>query len=126
MSAQPENRPDPAAAAGYRDATRLVSLQCAAGADLDEMQRQHDDVSARLLSDAQTRVGRAYAREYQQTAATLISDLRADDEAEQREKPEPGAPHPNPVLAAKGWQACPRDCGVYVREPHRELDREAG
>ena len=35
----------------------------------------------------------------------------------------PGAPHPNPVLAAKGWQAS--DHGTYVRR-QAEQEREAG
>jgi hypothetical protein len=35
----------------------------------------------------------------------------------------PGTPHPDPVLAAKGWQAS--DHGTYVRRP-RETQREAG
>jgi hypothetical protein len=36
----------------------------------------------------------------------------------------PGAPHPDPVLAAKGWHANPR--GIWVRSRQPENDREAG
>ena len=35
----------------------------------------------------------------------------------------PGAPHPNPALAAKGWQAS--NHGTYVRRPP-QMEREAG
>jgi hypothetical protein len=35
----------------------------------------------------------------------------------------PGAPHPNPELARRGWQASDR--GIYVRRPP-EMEREAG
>jgi hypothetical protein len=35
----------------------------------------------------------------------------------------PGAPHPNPVLAVKGWQAS--DHGTYIRRPP-QMEREAG
>ena len=35
----------------------------------------------------------------------------------------PGAPHADPVLAAKGWQAS--DHGTYIRRP-AEAQREAG
>jgi hypothetical protein len=60
-----------------------------------------------------------------QAAAALISDLRERD-AELRPSP-PGTPHPDPVLAARGWQTCEHGHGVYVRsEPQRETDREAG
>jgi hypothetical protein len=35
----------------------------------------------------------------------------------------PGAPHPDPVLAANGWQAS--DHGTYIRRPP-QIEREAG
>jgi hypothetical protein len=36
----------------------------------------------------------------------------------------PGTPHPDPILAAKGWHASPH--GIWVRGPQPEADREAG
>jgi hypothetical protein len=37
----------------------------------------------------------------------------------------PGTPHPDPFLAARGWQTCGH--GIYVRrDPQRETGREAG
>lgn len=80
--------------------------------------------SAPLLSEAQTEVGRAYAREYENTARALVADLRSDAEAA-RHEPEPaGTPHPDPRLAARGWQRCENGCGIYVRR-NAEADREA-
>jgi len=44
----------------------------------------------------------------------------------------PGPPHPDPVLAAKGWHLCGYDPGIYVRDTdkdtarHAEQEREAG
>jgi hypothetical protein len=57
------------------------------------------------------------------------ADLRGKYSEEQREQlaagrdMTPGAPHPDPVLAAKGWQAS--DHGTYIRRPP-EAQREAG
>jgi hypothetical protein len=54
-------------------------------------------------------------------AETLIGELR------EKEHPVPkaGTPHPDPILASKGWQAC---CdGVYVRrQATAEAEAEAG
>ena len=34
----------------------------------------------------------------------------------------PGAPHPDPTLAAKGWHVC--DHGIYTRHPDGQLEAE--
>jgi hypothetical protein len=121
-----------AAKAGFGDATRTVTAQYAAGLGLDAIAAHHDDVSASLLADAQTGYGRAYAREYGDTARTLVADLRQDQAVAQGRSaaactlPQ-GTPHPDPVLAARGWQV---DRGVYQRTGQAlrqaETDREAG
>lgn len=122
----PDHSPDPAAtaaAAGFTDASRIVAAQYAGGRSVDDIDADHQDVASHLLSDAQTREGRAYAREYAITAASLVADLRVD-ERDARQASEPGGtPHPDPRLAARGWQRCADDCGVYVRRaPVRELE----
>jgi hypothetical protein len=118
-----------AARLGFQDAARLITAQYAGGIDLDKIAAHHDDISAHLLSDAQTAPGRAYAREFSDTSASLIADLRSDAAAA-RQEPEPaGTPHPDPRLAGRGWQRCEGGCGIYVRrsaQASRDMDREAG
>lgn len=125
-TAHPE--PDPPtspAKLGCEDASRIIAAQYAAGAATDQLAAHHDDVSARLLSDAHTQPGRDYAREYAQTAASLIADLRADQAAARAERPAPGTPHPDPRLAARGWEV--HRSGLYARrQPEIEREREAG
>lgn len=122
--------PDPnAASLGYEDAARLIAAEYAGGIDVEQIAAHHADVSARLFSDAQTQPGRDYARSYDDTARTLLADLQSDAAAA-RNEPEPGGtPHPDPRLAARGWQRCADDCGVYVRrqaQASRDMEREAG
>jgi hypothetical protein len=120
---------DPAARLAFDDASRILAAQYAAGLDLDAIAAHHDNVSADLLADAQTPFGRAYAREYSDTAAALVADLRQDEEiangrsAAACSLPQ-GTPHPDPVLAARGWQV---DRGVYQRtgQAQASTDREA-
>jgi hypothetical protein len=104
-----------AAKAGFDDAARTVAAQYGAGVDLGQIAAHHDDVSASLVSDARTSVGRSFAREYADTARSLVADLRADAEAARTEPPAPGTPHPDPRLAACGWQT--DRSGIFVRVP---------
>jgi hypothetical protein len=133
LAAQQQLDSDPAAArAGHDDAARTVAAHYAAGVDLDQLAAHHDDVSASLLSDAQTAAGRSYAQSYADVSASLIAELREDQAVARGRseaactKPE-GTPHPDPVLAARGWQV---DHGIYQRtgkaKAARLADREAG
>jgi hypothetical protein len=117
-----------AARAGADDAARTVSGMYAGGIGLEAIAAHHDDVSTQLLNEAQTGYGRAYAREYSETAASLVADLRQDEAVAQGRsaaactQPQ-GTPHPDPVLAARGWQV---DHGIYQRTGQALADREAG
>jgi hypothetical protein len=121
-----------AAKTGFDDAARIIAAQYAGGIDVDQIAAHHEDVAADLLSDAQTAFGRAYAREYADTAASLVADLRQDAAVERGQsaaassQPE-GTPHPDPRLAARGWQV---DAGIYQRTgravAEHQADREAG
>ena len=119
---------DPAARLAFRDASRIISAAYAGGADLDAIAAHHDDLAASLASDAQTGPGGAYAREYGDSGRTLIADLRQDAAVARGElrpasaQPD-GTPHPDPVLAGRGWQV---DRGVYQRTGQVLADREAG
>lgn len=124
--AEPVSEP-PAGAGqlGITDASRIIAAQYAAGVSTDELAAHHDDVSARLAADAQTKPGREYAREYALTAASLIADLRGDEAAARTGRPAPGTPHPDPRLAARGWEV--HRTGVYARrQAEPEPEREAG
>lgn len=123
---------------GYQDAARIITAQYAGGIDLDRIAAHHQDVAARLLNDAQTAAGRAYARQYDQTARSLVADLRTDAAharallagrtvrlpngaltAEAASLPD-GCPHPDPRLAANGWHV---QRGVFTR---RRAETTAG
>ena len=74
---------------------------------------------ASLLCGAETPDGEAFARAYDGTGETLISELR---EMERGPEPDrtPGTPHPDPRLAGHGWRTC--EHGIYVR---RQVQAEA-
>ena len=75
----------------------------------DAWDKQHD-ISAAFSDAAADRLRELYdQRQREQLAAAC--DMT------------PGSPHPNPVLAGKGWQAS--DHGTYIRRP-AEMQREAG
>jgi hypothetical protein len=100
--------------AGMATADQVIRGWADAGMGLDQMQQQAEDEAARLLSDAETDTGRAFAQAWAETADTYIGDLRKDGQL-----PAPvaatlpdGTPHTDPQLAAKGWQV---QGGVYVK-----------
>jgi predicted GIY-YIG superfamily endonuclease len=97
-----------AAGQGNADATRLIAAAYASGMPLDQIQAHMDDNTARMLCDAQTAAGRAFAAEYGDTARTLLGELRADQPREGQPAAATlptGTPHPDPAMAAKGWIA---------------------
>jgi hypothetical protein len=123
---------DPAAKLAFQDAGRRIAALYASGADLEQISASHDDLAASLANDAQTGPGRAYAREFADTGRSLIADLRQDAAVARGElvpaSSQPDrTPHPDPVLAARGWQV---DYGIYQRTAkattERRADREAG
>jgi hypothetical protein len=118
-------RGDPARA-GAETAQQVISEQAAAGMSPDRMARHHHDTAAWLFSEARTPEAERFAEGYASTADSLVADLReADRPAPDRS---PAAPHPDPLLAGRGWQACEHGDGVYVRRPasSRDLEREPG
>ena len=76
------------------------------------------DVAAHLLSEARTSEGQALARDYDWAAETLAGELKEADEPGLI----PGAPHPDPALAARGWHVCSH--GIYTRHPDGPLEAE--
>ena len=108
---------------GAEAATQVISAQAAAGVSLDRMTSHSADTAAWLFSEATTPDGERFAAGYTETADSLLAELR---ETAHR-LPQPGSPHPDPVLAARGWEVSPHGAGVYIRsqagvQPDRELE----
>jgi plasmid maintenance system antidote protein VapI len=116
-----------AARSGAEAAQQVIAAQASAGVSTDRMASHHDDMAAWLWSEATTPEAERFAAAYAETADTLVAELReAGQPAPDRS---PGAPHPDPVLGRRGWQACPHGDGVYVRRQaaaEAAADREAG
>jgi hypothetical protein len=79
----------------------------------------------RRLDDARTPEAQAYTRAFSDTAATQVRELRERDPLPEPDRT-PGAPHPDPVLAKRGWHV--NQHGIYTRraepEPHAAPERE--
>jgi hypothetical protein len=79
----------------------------------------------RLLNDASIPEGQAYARAFSDTAAAHVKELRERDPLPEPDRT-PGAPHPDPFLAERGWHVNER--GIYTRraelEPQEPPERE--
>ena len=103
---------------GQETAGQQITAQADAGMPTDRIGHVQADIAAHLLSEARTPEGQAFAREYDWTAQTLARDLKELDEPSLT----PGAPHPDPALAAKGWHVC--DHGIYTRHPDGPLQPE--
>jgi hypothetical protein len=104
--------------AGFHTADQVIRAQADAGMTPDAIGRNQEQIAASLLSDAKTADGQAFAHEYADTAATYLRDLKELDEPTL----EPGTPHPDAALAAKGWRVC--DHGIYTRHPDGQLEAE--
>ena len=117
-----EIRWDPAAALGHKDGAGIIRACYANGIYLDVLAAHQQHTSARLLNDARTGPGRAYAPAFAHAPDSLIADLRADGKAATRDLPEAGSEH----TARPGWPACSH--GVYSKGPAKcqpVQDREA-
>jgi hypothetical protein len=98
-----------------------------AGIIRERLGESQDELAGRLRNDASTPEGRAYARAFSDTAATRVRDLREHDPLPEPDRT-PGAPHPDPFLASRGWHV--NKHGIYTRRaepeskapPERELE----
>jgi hypothetical protein len=88
---------------------------------------RQDEVTTRLLDDARTLEGQAYAMAFSENTATQVRELRKRDPLPEPDRT-PGAPHPDPFLASRGWQV--NEHGIYTRRiqpgpqaaPEREVE----
>jgi hypothetical protein len=75
------------------------------------------EVTTRLPDDARTAEVQAYTRAFSDTAATRVRELRERHPLPEPDR-RPGAPHPDPFLAGRGWHV--NEHGIYIRHPEPE------
>jgi hypothetical protein len=121
--------------AGARQAwtqtTGLTAWHAEAGVAPERPEESQKETAARQLNDASTAVEQAYARAFSDTAATYVRELREREPLPEPDRT-PGAPHPDPFLASRGWHI--NQHGIYTRradpepqaapQPERELEAE--
>ena len=106
-----------------------ITQQAGAGTTPQRAGDSQDAIADRLLNDMSTPEGRAYVRAFSDNAAAHVKDLRERDPLPEPDRT-PGAPHPDPVLADRGWHV--NEHGIYTRRPEPqsvprlEKDLEAG
>jgi hypothetical protein len=127
--AESETRHTETRQAGTGTPASLIAQQADAGTRPEHLADSRDEIAARLLNDASTPEGQAYARALSDSAAAYLRELR-----QRAPLPDPdrtvGAPHPDPFLAGRGWHM--NEHGVYTRgptpepqpPPERELEPE--
>jgi hypothetical protein len=99
-------------------AGQQITAQTDAGKPTGRIGHVQADIVAHLPSEARTPEGQAFAYEGDTTAETLVHELNELDEPGLT----PGAPHPDPYLAARGWHVC--NHGIYTRHPDGQLQDE--
>lgn len=114
-----------AAKAGHDQAVTTITRQADAGMTAEQIAGHQHDVSAWLLTEAESEDAQSFAAAYdnaaQALAADLIQDQRQAGAAPMAAMLPDGTRHSSPFLAARGWQA---QDGVYVRR-QAAMDREA-
>lgn len=80
------------------------------------------DTTARLLSDPDTPESRACEQALSPAAATRVRELRERNPLPEPDRT-PGAPHPDPFLADRGWHM--NEHGIYSRKPDPDRVRQA-
>jgi hypothetical protein len=109
--------------------TDLSIEQADADMTLERAGSSQDEITNRLLNNEITPEGQAYAKAFSDTAAANVRELRDRDPLPEPDRT-PGAPHPHPFLASRGWHM--NEHGVYTRKaepqvpPRPEKELEAG
>ena len=109
-----------AALAGSRAAVKSVNRQLFASVSIEQIRRHQHELAAWLFSRAATAADEAFCLAYAESADTVLADLcekQMPERSRMAAKLVTGTPHPDPVLAAKGWHV---DRGVYVRTAGNE------
>jgi hypothetical protein len=114
---------------GTEPSADLITQQADAGTTPQCAGDSQDAIADQLLNNASTPEGQAYARAFSGTAAAHVKELRERDPLPEPDRT-PGAPHPDPFLADRGWHV--NEHGIYTRRPEPqptprvEKDLEAG
>jgi hypothetical protein len=115
---------------GLTEATAgKITEQTGAGVKPECVAGNQGEIADPLLNDASTPEGHAYARAFSDTAAAHVKQLRECDPLPEPDRT-PGTPHPDPVLANRGWHV--NEHGIYTRRPKPQAaprpdkDLEAG
>jgi hypothetical protein len=110
---------------GTQMASRPITRQTSAEVRPGRAGISPDDDVARLLRDPGTLLGQACARAFSEDAAAHVRELRKRDPLPEPGRT-PGAPHPDPLLASRGWHI--NEHGIYTRratpEPQAPPQRE--
>jgi hypothetical protein len=127
--AEAEARLADARKAGAGATSGKITVQTDAGVKPECVAGSRAEIAARLLNDASTPQGRAYARAFSDTAAVYVKELRERDPLPEPDRT-PGTPHPDHFLANRGWHM--NEHGIYTRRPEPQAaprpdkDLEAG
>jgi hypothetical protein len=102
-----------------------VSQRAGAGISPEVAGHGQDEIAIRLLDDASTPEGQACANAFSHPAAGRVREPGERDRLPEPDRT-PGAPHPDPFLASRGWHV--NEHGIYTRsaepEPQAPPDRE--
>ncbi len=111
--------------AGAEPSANLITQRADTGVTPGRAGDRQYAAADRLLNDASTPEGQAYARAFSDSAAAYVRELRKRDPLPEPDRT-PGAPHPDPVLARRGWHV--NEHGIYTRhaepEPQAPPERE--
>jgi hypothetical protein len=108
---------------GAETAAGLITQQAGASTTPERIEDSRDEIAIRLLNDPSTPEGQAYVRAFSDTAATYIRELRERDPLPEPDRT-PGARHPDPFLASRGWHV--NEHGIYVRTPQPQAVPQPG
>jgi hypothetical protein len=104
-----------------------ITQQTGAGMTPGAAGHGQDEIAIRLLDDASTPEGQACATAFSHAGAGRVREPRERDRLPEPDRT-PGAPHPDPFLASRGWHV--NKHGIYTRtaepEPQPPRDLEAG
>jgi hypothetical protein len=116
--AESEARLAVANTAGTEAATDLSIEQGDADMTPELAKRSQYEITGRVLSNPITPEGQAYARAFSDTSAAHVRELREQDPLPEPNHT-PGAPHPDPFLASRGWHM--NEHGIYTRKPEPQV-----
>jgi hypothetical protein len=108
---------DNARRAGPEHAADPVSRHAGADTPTERAGQRQDEIIARLLEEAWSPEGQAHTWVFSDAAAAYVRELRERDPLPEPDR-SPGTPHPDPLLADRGWHV--NKLGIYIRHAEPE------